>query len=156
MTRIVFFCALYFSLISPTYAQPEQHTVWVGQYKLQFKPSSKIRLLNSALCIEEFDYVYLRDYIARSDRECGQRISTVEADRDDVCNIIKTQIRTRCAETESLLKSQLSNVVKDLQSKQAELDAIRVAHKLEIRNHYIIGIALSVALISVTTFAIVY
>ena len=156
MTRIVIFCAFYLSLISPSYAQPERHTVWAGQYKLQFKPGSQIRLLNSALCIESFDFVYLRDYIARSDRECDQRISTVEADRDDVCGVVKTQIRTRCAETETLLKSQLSNVVKDLQSKQAELDAMRVAHKLEVRNHYIIGIALSVALVSVTTFAIVY
>jgi len=161
MIRYLLIMGLLCAGISDVSAQPgkDRHTLWIGQYKLKFdelKPSSRVKIAHTKLCIEEFDFVYLEDYVLQNKRMCDQRVATVEKDKDEACEGTKKLIRTRCAEMENLLKNQVNDFSLKLKNKQAELDTMKSAHKIELRNHYIVGIALSVVLISVTTIAIVY
>lgn len=144
------------SLGQPT-ADKDPNTIYLGQYKLKFrdiKPHRRIRLTELMKCIPEFDYVYLGDYIAESSSTCESRLDTLSKDKDTSCGATKTLIRTRCAETETDLKNQLNTMTLKYNGAVEANEALANSHNLELRKHYVIGAALSVALLSVVTVVI--
>ena len=131
---------------------------YLGQYRLKFtevKPRRRIRLAELMLCIPEFEFVYLEDYIVESSSACESRLDTLGRDKDASCDVTKSLIRSRCEQTELDLKGQLKTMTAKYDDAIEANTSMARTHKLELRKHYVIGAALSVALLSVVTVVII-
>lgn len=142
-------------------AQPvtlEKNEINIGEYVLSFKKLSsekRIKLTNTLLCIDEFDYTYLAGHIEDASSKCDEQILRAKSDRDSICENSKSEIRKRCKETEDSLKLDLHRVMKDYRDIETELKDTKTAHKSELFKHYIVEAVISVALLGVITATIV-
>ena len=156
-----FVCILLLCLVPlQSVAQPASSPseIWVGEYRLQFKElraRSRIRIADTLLCLDEYDYVYLEGYIEEDTLRCAARVARAKADRDSICDTSKTQIRERCKQAEESLRSDLKSMTKRFRDAQSDLDSALQAHKSEIIKHYVVEAVISTALLGVITVFII-
>lgn len=156
-----FVCVILLCLMPlQTIAQPADGSsmIWVGEYRLQFKElrvDSRIRIADTLLCLDEYDYVYLEGYVEDTTLRCAARVARAKADRDSICDTSKGQIRKRCKQAEEALRLDLESMTKRFRDAQDDLDSAIQAHKSEITKHYVVEAVISAALLGVITVFII-
>ena len=133
-------------------AEPSDYTLWLDSYKLDvrpFSPGSRPRITDTLLCLDEFDYVYLKGYIDDAATLCTKKAEYEKKERDRICDESKAEIRKRCEAQEALVKADLEQMTLDFHRKDSELKDAIARHESEIFKHYLIEGSIAAILVGV-------
>jgi hypothetical protein len=148
-----------FILLYPSFAaaDPSDYTLLLDSYKLEvrvFTPGVRPRINTTLLCLDEFDYVYMKGFIEDADTLCGTKIEGGKRERDRICEESKAQIRKRCKDQELKLKTDVDLISQKFHGAKAELADTQARHKDELLTHYVIEGSLAAVLIGVVALVI--